>query len=91
MTRLLPWKQGPSSKHLFWVDAQRVLSGVRTLLVLIRCFDDGEYAGQQQQLKLQLQAVLFPALDEMREDALAKNNFSRCNLVWQLRDSKQEA
>lgn len=43
-----------------------------------------EYAGQQQ-LRLQLKAVLFPALDEMREDTLAKNNASWYNLVSQMK------
>lgn len=43
-----------------------------------------EYTGQQQ-LRLQLQAVLFPALDEMREDTLAKNNASWHTLVSQMK------
>ena len=43
-----------------------------------------EYAGQQQ-LRLQLQAVLFPTLDEMREDTLAKNNASWHLLVSQMK------
>ena len=43
-----------------------------------------EYAGQQQ-LRLQLQAALFPALDEMREDTLENNNASWRMLVSQMK------
>jgi hypothetical protein len=43
-----------------------------------------EYAGQQQ-LRLQLQAVLFPALDEMTSETLENNNAS-----WRMFVSKMK-
>lgn len=43
-----------------------------------------EYAGQQQ-LRLQLQAVLFPALDEMTSETLENNNASWHLLVSQMK------